>query len=1254
MDARGMPDSKKTGGPAREGWEFFVDTGGTFTDCLGKDPQGRVYRAKVLSRGTLAASVGRTDSLTGLILDGPPDWPACFPEGFQVLLPHCPDFEGKVEQWEPEHHRLVLDQPLPDAFDPSGPLELLSGEEAPVLGMRLILARNGIEPGGVACRMRLATTRCTNALLEGAGSPPVLFVTAGFPDLLEIGDQRRTGLFDSVPRKRESLEGAVVEVDERTDREGAVIRAPDRDSVLRAARDALAQGYRSATVSFKNSCLNDANERAVVSLLEEAGFEFVTGSGAVHPFPKWLPRCESAVTESYLSPVLRQYLDSVGKGMGEGSEFLVMSSAGGLIDQGGYRAIDSLLSGPAGGVVGAGATARAAGIETFINLDMGGTSSDVSRYSGSFAYQSAHQVGDARISSVAMKIETVAAGGGSICRIENGLLRVGPQSAGAHPGPACYGFGGPLCLTDVNLLLGRLDPSRFSTPVSIEDAQARLAEMVEQSGRSSEELLEGFLAVADDAMANAIRKVSTAEGYDPSEHALQTFGGAGGQHACGVARRLGMQRIFSPADSGLLSAYGLSQARVERVVERSVLGPVDPQTLGQMEEDMTAFGLSALEKLGQQGKVAGKSAFVRLLGQDVPLEIEYSQTREIESLYRQKFQRVFGYFPSGRELEVHSLRLLVAGASPALEEEIFPEGSLREHAGALCREEIAPGERMAGPCLVADDFGTLWIEKGWSGCKGTRGSLLLELDDPGSPEHVFPESARRELFSSRFLCLVEEMGAQLERTALSVNVRERLDFSCALLDGSGYLVANAPHIPVHLGAMGVCARRLIERFPNLRSGDLIVSNHPAFGGSHLPDVTVLVPVFGSRDQPLCFLANRAHHAEIGGVSPGSMPAGTSSLCEEGVVISPRLLFEGGESKMDELENHLRASPHPSRQPGENLADLSAQVASLRKGIEEVDRLIQAHGEETLVGQMDALREESASSCASFFEQMGECNFSSLQSLDDGDRLALRVSINKGRATLDFSGSAPARKDNLNATEAIVTSAVCYCLRLLIGKDLPLNEGLLEPVELIIPEGSLLHPVFPDDPAECPGVAGGNVEVSQRIVDLILCAFGRVACSQGTMNNLTFGNESFSHYETIGGGAGAAIGQEGTSAVQVHMTNTAITDPEILESRFPVRLVGFRKRMGSGGKGSWNGGDGIERHYLFEEEIELSLLTQRRTSGPEGLSGGEDGLPGEQILIRADGTEERLDSTDSQTAYPGDRLVLRTPGGGGAGEPELLA
>jgi 5-oxoprolinase (ATP-hydrolysing) len=1236
-------------------WSFFVDTGGTFTDCLSLDPHGRIHRAKVLSRGSLSARIVSIESGNCLRLDVSPDWPDDFPVGFLLVGEGS---ECRVSGWNKGNSLLQFEDNLPSGLQVGDAIELLSGEEAPVLGQRLILARAGLSHQKISATMRLATTRCTNALLEGKGTSPVLFVTKGFPNLLEIGDQRRTGLFDLVPKKRPVLHGPVMEVAERLDHEGEVLQAPDLSALESKARELLADGHKVAVVSFLHSYLNDDHEKAVGEKLLEWGFKRVILSSEVRRFRKWLPRCESAVVEAYLSNVLNNYLDAVESGLRDGAELLVSSSSGGLSKRTEYRAIDSLLSGPAGGVVGAAAVARSAGLEKFINLDMGGTSSDVSRYSGSFAYQSSHSVGDATVANIALRIETVAAGGGSICRIENGLLRVGPESAGAYPGPACYGFGGPFCLTDVNLLLGRLDPSRFSTPVVESAARARLDELVEESGRSADDLLHGFLAVADDAMSNAIRKVSVAEGYDPSDHALVSFGGAGGQHACGVAERLGMEKILSPGDSGLLSAYGLSQARLERISEQSVLLPLDDPAISSIEQDLVKDAVERVPHADAQ--VDQKYAFVRLVGQDTPLEVSYEDLADVSHLYEEKFRKIFGYFPSGRSLELHSLRILAVGPSTEEKKESF-EGSGEEikpsgNQQFLSREDIPVGAEVVGPCLVADDFGTLWIEDGWRATKGDRGSLLLEfVETEGKKKKEFPDVARRELFANRFFCLAEEMGAQLERTALSVNVRERLDFSCALLDGKGYLVANAPHVPVHLGALGVCARKIIEAIPTLQPGDIVVSNHPAFGGSHLPDVTVLAPVFANgSDRPVAYLANRAHHAEIGGVSPGSMPASTNCLAEEGVVISPQLLFAGGESKMDDIEKLLRSGSYPSRQVAENLADLSAQVASLRLGMDAMQGLLKEYGAEEISLRMAGMGKESAGSCGEFLKNLGDCELRAEQFLDDGDRLSLRIWVSDGRATFDFYGTSSVRKDGLNATEAIVTSAVCYCLRVLIGKELPLNEGLLAPVAVEIPKGSLLSPEFGEDPLECPGVAGGNVEISQRVVDLIFSAFGQVACSQGTMNNLTFGNDRFSHYETIGGGSGAAIGQDGESAVQVHMTNTAITDPEVLESRFPVRLLAFRKRLGSGGSGSWPGGEGIEREYLFEEAVTISLLTQRRTTGPEGISGGLSGLPGEQFLIRENGEKIDLKSIDSIEAQSGDRLILKTPGGGGAGDPELIA
>ena len=1238
-------------------WSFFIDTGGTFTDCLAHDPDGNLHRAKVLSRGSLSAQVLEIEPDGSILLSDSPNWPDSFPLGFRLQ-------SGKDQSpiyvigWEHSKARLVLDTQVPDQIMPGSAFELLSGEEAPVLGQRLILSRAGISPDEVTSVMRLATTRCTNALLEGKGNPPVLFLTSGFPDLLEIGDQRRTGLFDLVPQKRPVLHGPVIEVDERMDRGGKPIQMPDLSLIEPFARELIDRGERVAVVSFLHSYINDSHEQLVGQALLAWGFKRVVCSAEIRRFRKWLPRCESSVVEAYLSFVLSGYLDAVENGLGQGGKLLVCSSSGGLSRRADYRAIDSLLSGPAGGVVGASAVARSAGLNNFINLDMGGTSSDVSRYSGSFAYQSSHQVGDARVDNVAMRIETVAAGGGSICRVVDGLLKVGPESAGAYPGPACYGFGGPLCLTDVNLLLGRLDPSQFSTPVFESASKQRLNQWVEQSDRSAQDLLHGFLSLADDAMANAIRKVSVAEGYDPSDHALVSFGGAGGQHACGVAERLGMDQILSPGDSGLLSAYGLSCASLERVGERSILLPLDDESIIEIEGQLVAQTLNALPV--KKGKLDQKTAFVRLVGQDASLEVPYSQLKEISRLYRDKFLKVFGYFPTNRTLELYSLRVRVVGPSPKLKEESFSAKTTHLPPGngqkIYNRTEIQVGTELSGPCLVADNFGSLWIESGWQAIRGSRGSFMLNrLEQKNKKSLKSLGFARRELFTNRFFCLAEEMGAQLERTALSVNVRERLDFSCALLDQDGYLVANAPHVPVHLGALGVCTRTLLHFLPKLCPGDIVVSNHPAFGGSHLPDVTVLAPVFAEgKDRPVAYLANRAHHAEIGGKSPGSMPAFTNSLAEEGVVIPPQFLFAGGESRMDEIAKLLQSGKYPSRQTAENLADLSAQVASLRLGVDTIKELIEAYGYCEIMEQMNLMSEVSRASCHKFFQKLGNATIRAEEFLDDGDRLSLRLKIKSGRAEFDFSGTSPVRSDSLNATLAIVTSAVCYSLRVLIGRELPLNEGLLEPVEILVPEGSLLNPTFSNNLSDCPGVAGGNVEISQRLVDLILSAFGKVAYSQGTMNNITFGNNRFSHYETIGGGAGAAIGQDGTSAVQVHMTNTAITDPEVLEARFPVRLLSFKKRKDSGGAGSWLGGEGIERTYLFEEDVTISMLTQRRTSGPEGIAGGLAGSPGEQFLIRQSGEKIILGSIDSIIARLGDRLVMCTPGGGGAGNPELLA
>ena len=1240
-------------------WDFFIDTGGTFTDCLGREVGGKEVREKVLSRGSLTGKVEEQLSDYEIKLGDDSDWPNDFPTGFTVLITSIEDISLKVESWNVKSKTLRFSERLRKVKITGKTIELFSGWEAPILGMRLILARVEQKQSDCLIRMRLATTRCTNALLEDKGQRPVLFLTAGFPDLMEIGDQRRMHLFDLIPRKRKSFAGPCLEVEERTDRSGKVIIAPNLSILIPRASELIKRGHKVAVISFLNSFLNQQNEKIVAQALKEIGFQTVVTSAGIHPFMNWLLRSESSVLEGYLYPILERYLEDIISGLGELGELLIMNSSGGLFNRKHYRAIDSLLSGPAGGVVGACAVAKRAGLTEFINLDMGGTSTDVSRFSGSFSYQSIQHVGEAKLSGVSMEIETVAAGGGSICRVENGRLMVGPESAGAYPGPACYGFGGPLCLTDINLILGRLDRNLFSTPVSIEAARQKLMQCAELSGYSEGELMTGFIAIADETMARAIRKISVKQGYDPAKHDLVSFGGAGGQHICGVAQRLGVQRILSPGDSGLLSAYGLSMSRIERVVEQPIYQALSRAEFVKLENELIQKGFKLLSGFHGQAEVKTKTAFVRMKGQESGLEIDYQKGNEIQEFYENKFEDIFGYLPIREKIEIYGLRILIAFPYPDVGKEEFTSSEKEVKLNRVSdqhtmnRDELEVGQMVTGPCLVVDDFGALWIEKGWRGIKGNWGSLLLEKISTVS---YFENElmVKRELFTSRFFCLVEEMGAQLKRTAISVNVRDRLDFSCALLDRNGYLVANAPHIPVHLGALGLCVRESIKLFARLERGDIIVTNHPAYGGSHLPDITVIAPLFSSSDEIICFLANRAHHAEIGGISPGSMPAGSRNLVEEGVVISPQYLFRAGSSCMKKITELLRDSQFPTRQIKDNLADLSAQVASLRQGLKEMKVMESEYSSGTLNEQMHNLRNDSAHSCEKFLSEWGNGSLSSTQFLDDGDQLKLVIQIKDGKALFDFSGTSSFRKDNLNATVAITQSAVCYCLRVLINKEIPLNEGLLKPISFVIPEGSLLAPSFSKTPQKCPGVAGGNVEVSQKLVALILGAFDRVACSQGTMNNITFGNQSYSHYETIGGGSGAIIGQKGTSAVQVHMTNTAITDPEILESRFPVRLIGFKIRKFSGGRGAWDGGEGMERVYVFEEKSNLSLLTQNRKSGANGLAGGLPGQPGEQLIIREDGKTESLKSIDSTIMNPGDRLILRTPGGGGAGLSETLA
>ncbi|MCC5806586.1 MAG: hydantoinase B/oxoprolinase family protein [Opitutales bacterium] len=1246
-------------------WRIAVDTGGTFTDCLGYAPDGSFRRAKLLSSGRLRARAKRTD---GKRLSYEAGWglPDGFLDGARV------EFADGTRRVIDRHgaHTLELDDAPPPGAAEGGLFSVDTGEEAPVFGARLLTGtpvRGTLPP----CDFRLGTTKGTNALLEGKSAPVCLVVTAGFEDLLAIGDQRRPDLF-ALQVVKERLDPArIVGATGRIDARGREIEPLEEGRLAEAFAEARGAGCSVAAVALLNAYRNDSHERRVAALLREAGFATVVESAALCPFIKYLDRAETAVVDASLGPVLQSYLDAVESGLARGSRVLVMNSAGGLLPRERFHPVDSLLSGPAGGLAGAAHCAARAGIDRVIAFDMGGTSTDVSRWAAGFLLRRSRKVGPARVVAPSLHIETVAAGGGSVCAVAGETVTVGPESAGADPGPACYGRGGPLALTDVHLLLGRLDPAAFQIPLDRSAAERAAEELSRAGGLDRDRILAGFLRIADERMAQVARTISVREGYDPREHALLVFGGAGGLHACAVAGLLGMETILMPADAGLLSALGILHAAEESRAARQVLRPLDA-CAGDIPDWMDTLGREAGESLGRDGAAAERTDFeaeLRFTGQEHALRLPWTPGSDLAEAFRERHEAVFGYAPEGGRIEVVAISAVCRSAAPPAEEESFPDGPAAEavrhtrlYAGGDWREvpvyerdALPPGTRLEGPCVVYDAFSTLVVEPGWSGATGSLGSLKLTAgearrDTSAAAGATERDAVSRELFANRFRSVVEEMGDQLRRTAVSVNIRERLDFSCALLDAEGRLVVNAPHIPVHLGAMGTCARALRERLGKPEAGDLWVTNHPGFGGSHLPDITAVAPVFDREGRCFAYLATRAHHAEVGGRRPGSMPPEARSLAEEGVLIAPRRLSRAGRLDLDGVEALLRGGAYPSRNPAENLLDLQAQVAALRLGGERLRALEETVGADALHGWFKELRRLARDGMERWLETLDGRGGEAEERLDDGTPIVLRWRSAGGRLELDFTRSGGRHPGNLNATEGIVASAVLYVLRCLSGGDYPLNEGLMERVA-IRAEGTFLTPVFEGEAESMPAVVGGNVETSQRLVDTLLKAFGETACSQGTMNNLLFGDGRFGYYETVGGGCGAGPGFAGASGVQVHMTNTAITDPEVIELRYPVRLRRFALRRGSGGAGRHRGGDGLVREIEYLAPVEVSLVTQHRVEAPYGRDGGDPGARGRQVRISAEGETTELDGVAAFHAAPGDRLCLETPGGGGWGPPE---
>ena len=1158
---------------------------------------------------------------------------------------------------------------------------IYSGEEAPLMLARIVTA-TGLNSPLPPLEMRLASTKGTNALLEKKGVEIVLIVTCGFKDILNIGNQQRPDIFSLNVEKPEPLCRYIIEADERVNSKGEIITALNSSGLEVKLIEFLGKGIKTAAVALLNAYQNPEHEIKIGKLLKQVGFQYVSLSTELGSRIKYLQRTETAVVNAYLSPVIGRYINNIAENL-NGKKLLVMNSAGGLVNGNSFHPKDSLLSGPAGGVVGAAAVSRELGIERFISFDMGGTSTDVSRFDSGFDYSFDLEVGGVHINSPTLSIETVAAGGGSLCFFDGYKLQVGPESASATPGPSCYGVGGPLCITDVNLLLGRQDTTRFGIPVSSVPPEKELENLVSKIERSRgerrkrEDILSGFIRIANEHMAGAIKKISISKGYDPSKYTLIAFGGAGGLHACDIADMLKIKKVVLPSDAGLLSAYGLGEARVERFAEQQFLSPIT-EIIDQLPAVINRLGNVATNKLitdsfgfdSDKIRIRLATVSLRLKGQESCLEITFTDVENLICKFKERYISVYGHWIHNREIELESVRVIASLSGEKQKETkqepviYLPEphhfkksliNKTWQEIPVFTTDNLKPGALINGPALLLDKHSTCLVQDNWELRIDGSGTGILERKKGQEIEirkrKEWTEEIELEIFTNRFMSIAENMGAMLERTAISVNIKERLDYSCALIDPEGELVANAPHIPVHLGSLGLCVRTLRD-YISMEPGDTIVTNHPQFGGSHLPDITLVTPVYSIDRQLLAYVVNRAHHAEIGGTRPGSMPPDATSLAEEGVVIKPFHLVRNGEVNWGQIKRILNQGQWPSRSIDENIADLNAALAANISGEKAVLNLVNEQGAVKVLKYMNSLKNHAENKMKDILNKIPEGIYSTTEYLDDGSPLNVNINIEKSACTIDFEGSAGVHQGNLNGTPGIVNSVVIYVLRLLLAENIPLNDGILKPVKIKIPT-SILNPGFPDDYNKCPAVVGGNVELSQRLVDTMLKAFGIVACSQGTMNNLLFGNDKYSYYETICGGCGAGDGFHGRSAVHHHMTNTRITDPEILEFRYPVRLNNFEIRKGSGGTGAFNGGDGVTRELLFTENASLSLISQHRNCPPYGLKGGLAGKKGKQYIIKESGERVELKGVDSAEVWPGDKLVIKTPGGGGYGEPGIV-
>jgi 5-oxoprolinase (ATP-hydrolysing) len=1185
-------------------WQFWIDRGGTFTDIVAKRPDGTLITHKLLSEN-------------------------------------------------PEQYR-----------------------DAAVAGIRHLLGLQSgepVTPEQVEC-VKMGTTVATNALLERKGEPTLLVTTRGFRDALRIAYQNRPRLFDRCIVLPELLYSEVIEAQERLSAQGDVLQPLEEVALRTDLQAAHARGLRSVAVVFMHGYRFTAHEQAAARIARELGFTQVSTSHETSPMMKFVSRGDTTVVDAYLSPILRRYVEQVAGDM-PGVKLFFMQSSGGLTDAHAFQGKDAILSGPAGGIVGMARTAGLAGFEKVIGFDMGGTSTDVSHYAGQFEREFETQVAGVRMRAPMMSIHTVAAGGGSLLSFDGARFRVGPESAGANPGPASYRRGGPLAVTDANVMLGKIQPRHFpkvfgpraDEALSAEAVQAKFNELAAQTGRDAADVAEGFINIAVQQMANAIKKISVARGYDVTRYTLQCFGGAGGQHACLVADALGMTRVFVHPLAGVLSAYGMGLADQNAIREQAVELPLSQEALPSIAEKLQALGEAAQAELGRQQVNVGavtvhQRVHVRYEGSDAALVVPHGTLDAIQAGFEAAYRQRFAFLMQGKRLivEAVSVEAVVPGVAP--NEPRFDTHEARDvprvetvrmysggqwlDAALVVREDLRPGDVIPGPAIIAEKNATTVVEPGWEAVLTALDHLVLDRRIPRTVTYAMGttvDPVLLEVFNNLFMNIAEQMGLQLQNTAYSVNIKERLDFSCALFDAQGNLIANAPHMPVHLGSMGESIKTVIrENAGKMQPGDVYALNDPYHGGTHLPDVTVITPVYLG-GEPTFYVGSRGHHADIGGTTPGSMPPFSTRIEEEGVQINNVKLVDRGVLREAEMVALLQSGEFPSRNPQQNMADLKAQIAANEKGVQELRKMVEQFGLDVVQAYMRHVQDNAEESVRRVITRLKDGAFT--LPLDNGAQIQVAVRVNAAQrsAEIDFTGTSAQQLNNFNAPTAVCMAAVLYVFRTLVDDDIPLNAGCLKPLKVIIPPGSMLNP---NPPAS---VVAGNVETSSCITNALYGALGVMAASQCTMNNFTFGNAKHQYYETISGGSGAGEGFDGTSVVQTHMTNSRLTDPEVLEFRFPVRLESYEIRQGSGGAGRWRGGHGGVRRVRFLEDMTASILSNGRLHGAFGMAGGQAGEVGINRVVRSDGSVEALGHIGQSEMKPGDIFEIHTPGGGGYGK-----